>query len=290
MKKIAHILSASLLLVGIFAHAEVTKVECSTNPEFAKNTCGACYTETFDAKESNGGWTSTITDFVIPWEHGTGDLDEIIYDTDQKLPEVKSSLTVTLKPTEPKDLWKNAETLIWKPFDDHKEFVIKKGEKVGLYRIAQDASITVQGKTPKDTVLFNTPLSVGNFNAETNEETEPKVRNICVLGSFMVKKGDTTTPDVAPETGITPETVTSTPEETTTPPDVAPEAVDTAAAIEGSMTEEVPKELNSAGPEQPVVVAKPEQTETKSGPEIWIFLALSIAFASGWHAWKKQQS
>lgn len=160
MKKSLHFLAIASLVTMSVAHAEPAKVECSTNTTFGQNTCDVCYTETFHAKEAPAGWSSTITDVMIPWEHGTGDLDEIIYDTAQKLPEIKGTLTVTTKPTKPEDLWKNHETLIWKPFDDHKEYVLKKGEKVGLYRLAQDASLTVQGKKPEDTLLISTPLSV----------------------------------------------------------------------------------------------------------------------------------
>lgn len=110
------------------------------------------------------------------------------------------------------------------------------------------------------------------------------MRNICVLGKFTIQKGPTTTPT---KDAKTPEV------DTVKAPDVAPEAGDTAASIEKSpetteTTETAPTELNSAGPE-PVVTATAEQTKTKSGPEVWIFLLLAFVFASSWNAWKKQK-
>lgn len=289
MKKLISYVSIALFSFAASAHAEQKKVECSTQPAFESNKCEVCYEDTYRAKETpTGGWSSALTEVVIPWEHATtGELDEIIYDTEQKRPEIKSTLTVTTKPEKPEDLWENHETLIWKPFDDHKEFVIKKGEKVGLYRIAQDASIAIEGKNATDSVMFITPLTVGNFNPETNEETEPKVRNICVRGTFIVDKPtvvESNTPPVpAPEETVTPE------EKPAVPENVEPEAVDTAEAIESTLEEEVPEELNAAEPE-PVVTATPEQSETQAGPEIWIFLAFAFVFATGWNAWQKQRN
>ena len=293
MKKIVSYSVLSLTIFGTLIYAaepantvEPAKVECSSNKTFSTNTCDVCYTQTFHAKEAPTGWSSTINEVVIPWEHGEGDLDEIIYDTDQKLPTIKSTLTVTTNPTKPEDLWKNHETLIWKPFDDHKEYVIKKDEKVGLYRLAQDASLNIQGKKPDDTFLISTPLSVANFNADTNEETPVKVRNICVLGNFIVDKPEVVSPTTPAKVPETPKAETPDP----ATPDVAPEASNTEAAIEIANEEEAaPAELDAAGPEQPVVVAQPEQTKTKSGPEIWIALLLAFALASGYSAWKKQK-
>lgn len=282
MKKSLRFIAILPLVAMGLTHAEPAKVECSTNTTFGQNTCDVCYTETFHAKESPTGWSSTITDVTIPWEHGTGDLDEIIYDTAQKLPEIKGTLTVTTNPTKPEDLWKNHETLIWKPFDDHKEYVIKKGEKVGLYRLAQDASLSVQGKKPEDTILISTALSVGDFDPDKNEETTPKLRNICVLGKFTIDKPEVATPTQPAK--AEPEKTETTP----TVPDVAPEALDTAAVLETTAATETIPELNAAGAE-PVVTATPEQTTTKSGPEVWIFLLLAFVFASGWNAWKRQK-
>lgn len=281
--------------MATLAYAETAKVECSSNPGFKANTCDACYTETYKATETPTGWTSTLTDVTVPWDHAGGDLDEIIYDTDQKKPSIKSTLTVTTKPEKPDDLWENHETLIWKPYEDHKEFVIKKGESVGLYRIKEPGSITIQGKKPNDTVMFVTPLSVGGFNSQTNAETEAKIRNICILGSFAVEKKTApvpTTPVTPPATDATPAPATpiTSPEKTDTPSTdaVTPAPVTTEEALETAKKDEAPKELNSAGPE-PVVAATSEQTKAKTGAGMWLIFILAFAIASGFHAWRKQK-
>lgn len=277
MKKIISLVLLTALSSATYtAFAETKKVECSIDTAFETNKCEVCYEDTYAAKESpTGGWTSKLTEVVVPWEHNGGELDEIIYDSEQKKPEIKTSLTFTTQPETPEDLWENHETLIWKPFDDHKEFVIKAGEKVGLYRIAQDASINVSGTGAEDSIMFVTPLTVGSFNSATNEETEPKTRNICVRGKFEVEK-----PEV--NTGITPP-AEEVPEEEEALEEMLGEeleSVDTAEAIETAIEaeEEVPEELNSAEPE-PVVTATPEQSATQAGPEMWIFMILAMIFA-----------
>jgi len=151
----------------------------------------------------------------------------------------------------------------------------------------ENGSITVQGKKPTDSILITTPLSVGDFNAETNEETEAKIRNICVLGNFIVDKPVAVTPTEAAKAPDVPATTTPVTDAPKTP-DVAPEAADTATAIEKSKEVDTAPVLNSAGPE-PVVAATPEQTKAKTGPGIWILLLMAFALASGYHAWKKQK-
>ena len=297
MKKIISLTSIGLFALAAFAYADTAKVECETNPGFKTNACDACYTETYTATENTNGWTSTLTDVTVPWDHAGGDLDEIIYDKGQQKPTIKSNLVVTTKPEKNDDLWENHETLIWKPYEDHKEFVIKKGESVGLYRIKTPGAITVQGKKADDTIMFVTPLSVGSFNSETNVETEPKIRNICILGSFAIQKkavvpAPATTPAITtPTTDTTaapaPDTTTVTPP-VSTPDTTTPAPVTTEQALDTAKQDDAPKELNAAGPE-PVVAATPEQTKAKTGPEVWIFLLMAFAMASGWHAWKKQK-
>lgn len=296
MKKIISLASLGLLGIATMAYAETAKVECTSNPGFKANTCDACYTETYKATESTGGWTSTLTDVTVPWDHAGGELDEIIYDKDQKKPAIKSTLTVTTKPAKVEDLWENHETLIWKPYEDHKEFVIKKGESVGLYRIKEPGAITIQGKKPDDTIMLVTPLSVGSFNSQTNVETEPKTRNICILGSFSVeKKAAPVPPTPAPtaEPPVTDTTATPAPVVDKTPvetpkTDTTPTPVTTEEALDTAKKDEEPKELNSAGPE-PVIAATPEQTKAKTGAGVWILFLVAFAIASGYHAWKKQK-
>lgn len=295
MKKIIYLTSLGLIGIATMAYADTAKVECTSNPAFKENTCDACYTETYKATETPTGWTSTLTDVTIPWDHAGSDLDEIIYDTDQKKPTIKSTLTVTTKPQKPEDLWENHETLIWKPYDDHKEFVIKKWESVGLYRIKEPGSISIQGKKPNDTIMFVTPLSVGGFNSQTNVETEAKVRNICILGSFAVEKK--AAPEPVKQNPVPTVDTTSTAPTSVTPPEkteattteaTTPAPVTTEEALETAKKAEEPKELNSAGPE-PVIAATPEQTKAKTGAGMWLVFIVAFAIASGYHAWRKQK-
>ncbi len=97
------------------------------------------------------------------------------------------------------------------------------------------------------------------------ENSTTKSRNICVLGNFGTETSATVTPPVTPPVVKSP---------LVTPP-VTPPAVDQSA-------------LNAAGPEETTIT--PAQTETKSGPEFWIFLLLAFAFSSAWTAWKKQKA
>ena len=68
MKKILLSLAIASFSASIFAVPE--SVECSTSPTFEGNSCEVCYTDTFDAKETESGWTSNITNIKIPWKHG----------------------------------------------------------------------------------------------------------------------------------------------------------------------------------------------------------------------------
>jgi hypothetical protein len=175
---------------------------------------------------------------------------------------------------------------VWTPFSDHKEVFIKKGEEIGLYTLADKAGITVQGTKADDTVLFHSPLVVRDFDVETNEDSDSKTRNICVLGKFTVKKNvvvapvtpepttPTPTPTEKPEETVSTETALETPEVTTPTEEVA------------TPTEEVPA-LNSAAEEETVITA--EQTKTQTGPVLWITLLLALVFASAWNAWQKQK-
>lgn len=273
------------------AYAETAKVECTSNPGFKANTCDACYTENYKATENAEGWLSTITDVTIPWDHAGGELDEIIYDKEQKKPTIKSTLKVTTTPEKPEDLWENHETLIWKPYEDHKEFVIKKDESVGLYRIKEPGGITVQGKKADDTIMLVTPLSVGSFNSQTNVETEAKMRNICILGSFTVEKKPAPVTPPAVDKVTPPEKLVEKPAETPTTPAVeTPAPVTTEEALETvKKDEEVKEELNSAGPE-PVVAATPDQTKAEAGAGVWLIILIALALASGYHAWRKEKS
>lgn len=264
---------ASLTALSFGAFAETQSVECTSDPSFAANTCQVCYTDTFDATETKDGWISTITSVQIPWKHNGGNLDEIIYSTEQKFPEIKTTLAFTTKPEKTEELWTSDATLIWTPFSDHKEVFIKQGASVGLYTLAENASISVTGTKPEDSLLFVTPLVVRDFDAKTNEDSDPKTRNICIKGTFAIKKNVETIPVATPAIDVPPE---------------QEEVITTEAALENTPTATEPETtpvLNAAGPEP---VATAEQTETKAGPALWIILLLAFAFASGWNAWKKQ--
>lgn len=290
MKK--NILTLALIsTLTLTTFAEPKSVECSTSPDFGTNTCEVCYTDDFDANETSTGWTSNITNVKIPWKHNGGELDEIIYDNEQKLPEIKSTLTVTTKPTKPEDLWTNHESLIWTPFSDHKEVFIKDGDEIGLYKLQDKAGITVMGKKPEDTIMFVTPLVVRDFDSKTNEDSDPTTRNICVQGKFTVKKiapavitptpvVTPTTPAPTPEPAVVENTVT-TEEALNTPA----ETVETNNSETNIVTDPV---LNSAGPEAQTVVTA-DQTKTQTGPMVWIALLLAFVFAGAWSAWKKQK-
>jgi len=284
MKK--YIITLAIFSTLSLAFAEPQSVECSTNKSFGENSCEVCYADNFEATESSTGWTSNITSVKVPWKHNGGEQDEIIYDNEQKFPEIRSTLTVTTKPTKPEELWTNHESLIWTPFSDHKEVFIGEGDEIGLYKLQDKAGITVIGKKPEDTIMFVTPLVVRDFDSKTNEDSDPVTRNICVQGKFTIKK--TPAPVVAPAEKATPTPIAPAPE-----PVIVEETVTTETALE-TKTEETKSEknietdpvFNSAGPE---AVITADQTKTQTGPVLWIALLLAFALASAWNAWKKQK-
>lgn len=283
MKKIPLLL---IPIIALSSFAEPQSAECSSNPSFGTNSCEVCYTDTFDATETGDGWTSNITDVKIPWKHAGGEKAEIIYDNEQKFPEIKTALKFSTKPEKPEELWTNHESLVWTPFSDHKEVFIKKGEEIGLYKLADKAGITVQGKKADDTLLFLSPLVVRDFDMETNEDSDQKTRNICVLGKFSVKKNVV----VAPVTTTPTTPAPTTPDPVVTEPveEVSTEtALNSAPEETATPTEETPA-LNAAEPEKETVITA-DQTKTQTGPVLWITLLLAFVFASAWNAWQKQK-
>ncbi|MBP6921675.1 hypothetical protein KBB89_03990 [Candidatus Gracilibacteria bacterium] len=284
----------STLSLGAFA--EPASVECSTNPSFGTNSCEVCYTDSFNATATPEGFTSNITSVKIPWKHNGGELDEIIYDNEQKFPEIKSSIKVTTKPEKPEELWTSHESLIWTPFSDHKEVFIKDGEEIGLYKLQDKAGITVTGKKADDTIMFVTPLVVRDFDAKTNEDSDPTTRNICVMGKFTMKTGATPAPTTTGPIPAGPIAVPTEPSlldtlETITTSDALDNAAET---LDTETTEEdvdinVEPAFNAAGPEATETITS-DQTATETGPALWVALLLAFAIASGWNAWKKQQA
>lgn len=285
MKKIPLIL---IPILTLSAFAEPQSAECSSNPSFGTNSCEVCYTDTFNATETGEGWTSNITDVKIPWKHAGGEKAEIIYDNEQKFPEIKTTLKFSTKPEKPEELWTNHESLVWTPFSDHKEVFIKKDEEIGLYKLADKAGITVQGKKADDTILLLSPLVVRDFDMETNEDSDQKTRNICVLGKFTVNKNVVVAP-VTPTTPATPTPATPDPVVTEPVEEVSTEtALDSAPEETVTTTEETTGPLNSAEPEKEIVITA-DQTKTQTGPVLWITLLLAFVFASAWNAWQKQK-
>jgi hypothetical protein len=287
MKKISLLTWAILLTCITFAEPELT--ECSSNKIFDTNTCEVCYTDTFEATETKDGWISNITDVKIPWKHAGGEKAEIIYDNEQKFPEIKTTLKYSTKPTKPQELWTNHESLVWTPFSDHKEVFIKKSEEIGLYTLANSAGITVNGSDIDSNLLFVTPLVVRDFDVATNEESASKTRNICVLWKFAIKKDGVAPvsnelPPLLPlvdkeDTILTETALENAPEESKT------EEITTQTGV--SVDENIPA-LNAASEEDKTVITA-EQTKAETGPVTWIALLLAFVLSSAWSAWKKQK-
>jgi hypothetical protein len=197
---------------------------------------------------------------------------------------------VTSKPEKKEELWTNHESLIWTPFADHKEVFIGAGEEIGLYKLQDEAGITVTGNKADDTIMFVTPLVVRDFDAATNEDSEPKTRNICVMGKFEIKEAGTlSTPGPLAPTTSEPSLLDTLADITTS------EALDSAAksletettAVDDTHSETTITSdpiLNSAGAE---TVITADQTAAETGPALWIALLLAFAWASAWNAWKR---
>ena len=200
-----------------------------------------------------------LTDVVIPWEHSGIDLQEVIAESAQKLPQVIASTDVKVTPTEADKIWEFGTDIVWYEVGSDREFFIDKGDKVGLYTLKTGVKLAITGKGNKDTVLFKTPLTYEEYDKELNQSANGKNRNICILNTFNT--GSTTPPATS---------------EVVPPTTEAPKAT-------------VPT-LNAAGPEETTTPEiTPEQTETQAGPGMWIFLLLAFVFSGAWTAWKKQQ-
>ncbi len=260
LKKSALVATVCALSVGAYTLAEPVTTSCTQNPVFAANACNVCYTDTHIPTKDASGWSMELTDVVIPWEHSGIDLQEVITEGAQKLPEIIPSADVKVTPTEADKIWEFGTDIVWYDVGSDREFFIDKGDKVGLYTLKTNTKIALTGKGTKDTVLIKTPLAYEEYEKDLAQSSSGKVRNICILNTF--------------NTGTTPQT----------PPVVVPP---TTAVPEVTIT------LNAAGPEEdeePVTPEiTPEQTETQAGPGMWIFLLLAFAFSSAWTAWKKQQ-
>lgn len=256
-------IAASLLTLsaGISVFAEPIKADCTKDPLFVANACNVCYTETRTPTKTSAGWTSEVSDIVIPWEHSGIELQEVISESAQKLPEMIASTDVKFTPTEPSQIWEFDTDVVWYEVGSDREFFIDKGDKIGLYTLKAGVKLNLSSTGTKDTVLFKTPLVYEEYNKDLNQSDSGKSRNICVLNTFST---GAVTPPVSQVT-LPPVTVAP---KVTTP-------ILNAASPE--VTEEETPEIT------------PEQTETQAGPEVWIFLLLAFIFSSAWTAWKKQK-
>lgn len=263
-------ITASLLTLSasFSAFAEPVTADCTKDPIFVANACNVCYTDVQKPTKTSTGWTSELTSAVIPWEHSGIDLQEVIAESTQKLPEIIPSTGVKVTPTTPDQIWEFSTDVVWYEVGSDREFFIEKGDKIGLYTLKSGVKLSMSGKWGKDSVLFKTPLVYEEYNKDLNQSDSGKSRNICVLNTFYTGGSPTVAP--AP---VTPKPEVTVPKpEVTTPKPTVPV-------------------LNAAGPEETEVVPKmtPDQTKTKSGPGVWIFLLLAFMFSSAWTAWKKQK-
>lgn len=128
LKSTALAASVLVLSVSMSAFAAPTKTECSTDSLFAANTCDVCYTETQIPVKTSTGWTAELSNVTIPWEHSGIELEEIITDTDQKLPEIVSSSDVKIIPAEADKIWEFHTDIVWLEYDtgtDREFYIVK---------------------------------------------------------------------------------------------------------------------------------------------------------------------
>lgn len=176
-----------------------------------------------------------------------------------------ASSGVKVTPSDAEKIWDFHSDIVWYSLGSSpdREFFIEKGKKVGLYTLKPGVKLSVSGTGSQDTLLFKVPLAYAEFDKELWSNSAEKNRNICVLNTFS---------DSAPTTSP----VVTTPTPPTPPLNAAgPEEKKSAPSTDGDTDEEVK--------------ITPEQTKTKAGPGMWIFLLLAFVFSSAWTAWKKQK-
>lgn len=82
----------------------------------------------------------------IPWTHSGIELQEVILESNQKLPEMIASTDVQVTPTAPEAIWEFNSDIVWYPVGSDREFFIDKGDKVGLYSLKSGVKLTISGK------------------------------------------------------------------------------------------------------------------------------------------------
>lgn len=278
MKKYTTIASFVFILSTTSLWAAPTLVECKTDPAFNENTCEVCYTDTLEITTDANGWKSTPQTLPIPWEHAGGDTSEVIVKEDQSFPSIVGTTDVTITPTESDKIWEYGSDINWTPLgtDGASQTFIDANESKTLFNLQTGADLTISGKKTTDFILIKAPIAYENIDMLTNTGDGAKNRTICVLNTIDATGTTTTT-----NTQTTADTTTNT---TTTNTTTDNETTETAS--ETATTEDETPELNAAGPEE--ITA--EQTATRAGPEMWIFLALALVCATGWHAWRKYQN
>lgn len=128
LKSTAILASFLAVSLNISAFAAAVKTECDQDPLFAANTCDVCYTEVQKPTKTSTGWTAELSDVVIPWEHSNIELQEIITESEQKLPEIISSTDVKVTPLSPQDIWGFHTDIVWLAYESgsDREFYIEK--------------------------------------------------------------------------------------------------------------------------------------------------------------------
>jgi hypothetical protein len=121
-------LAASVLAISVSmsAFAAPEKTECSTDPLFAANVCNVCYTDVHTPTKTSTGWTAELSDVVIPWDHSGIELQEVITESGQKLPEMITSADVKVTPDEAEKIWEFGTDLVWYEVGADREFFIEK--------------------------------------------------------------------------------------------------------------------------------------------------------------------
>jgi hypothetical protein len=141
------VVTASLLTLsaGISVFAEPVTADCK-NPLFAANACNECYTDIHQPTKNASGWSIEIPAVKIPWTHSGIELQEVILESNQKLPEMIASTDVQVTPTAPEAIWEFNSDIVWYPVGSDREFFIDKGDKVGIYSLKSGVKLTISGK------------------------------------------------------------------------------------------------------------------------------------------------
>jgi hypothetical protein len=182
MKKLLSLMAVSIVCTTFSSFAEKTLVECNTNKVFGDNTCHVCFEDSLES-ETN---VIEITDIKIPWKNEKTDITEVIYKSENVVPEVITKLTSSSIPVAAKDVWKFTN-----PWKDDKEFSLMSGE-VTFIEMKEDTKIVItddKNQTDKS-VLVRAPLVYHEWTIFTplTESDKEQTRNNCVL--YATKFGD----------------------------------------------------------------------------------------------------